>query len=240
MRRAAFLAAFLVTAGAQADEYQWPVEWQYRVQVTEVYGPEVGFWPIEIGETFGGRFYWDPRDPVQWSDDRRPCDEIHSWGDWDLEGTHPLEPCMGITGVDQSGIALDQVDWFSGEWYVGGRFSMEHWFPAAGDWYQWYIAGEIIEVSERRHNPFRRGDCNADGELDISDPLRTLLYLFAGREEPGCPDACDVNDDGELDISDAIASLARLFTGGPEPSAPYRECGEDPTWDELGCAGGCA
>jgi hypothetical protein len=82
---------------------------------------------------------------------------------------------------------------------------------------------------------FLRGDCNLDGELDISDPLRSLTGQFMGGVEFGCPDACDGNDDGELDISDPIHGLTFLFLGGLNPPPPYPEPGPDPTGDDLGC-----
>lgn len=78
-----------------------------------------------------------------------------------------------------------------------------------------------------------RGDCNADGAVNISDAITTLDGLFGSTVLDQCQDACDSNDDGNFDISDAIFSLAFLFTGGPDPSAPFPDCGEDPTADTL-------
>ena len=84
--------------------------------------------------------------------------------------------------------------------------------------------------------PFRRGDANADGRVDIADAVFTLSYLFADGTVPLCLDATDANDDGKVDIADAIKILAHLFAGaGPLP-APFDECGIDPTIDALGCA----
>jgi hypothetical protein len=83
---------------------------------------------------------------------------------------------------------------------------------------------------------FRRGDCNADGDVDLSDAVRTLGVLFLGEETPGCLDACDSNDDGVTDISDAVATLGALFLGDPAPPAPgMHACGPDPSDDELDC-----
>jgi hypothetical protein len=83
---------------------------------------------------------------------------------------------------------------------------------------------------------FRRGDCNDDGEVDISDPVATLAYLFLGSEDLGCLDAADADDSGEADISDAIYLLTFLFLGGPAPEEPFLDCGPDPTIDdELTC-----
>jgi hypothetical protein len=81
---------------------------------------------------------------------------------------------------------------------------------------------------------FRRGDPNADGIVNITDPVSILSYLFTGGIPPACEDAGDGNDDGRLDISDALAILGYLFLGTAEPPAPGPfACGTDPTADGL-------
>jgi hypothetical protein len=92
---------------------------------------------------------------------------------------------------------------------------------------------------------FVRGDTDASGSIDISDPLRLLGFLFLGEYLEGtdprtieCLDAADVNDDGKADITDAIASLGFQFLGETPPAAPHPGCGTDPEPDEspsLGC-----
>lgn len=88
---------------------------------------------------------------------------------------------------------------------------------------------------------FRRGDDNASGDLDISDPIASLDYQFLGSFLPPCKDALDYDDNGEIDISDAVASLTFQFLGGPPPAPPgMASCGPDPTPDsipggDLGC-----
>jgi hypothetical protein len=83
---------------------------------------------------------------------------------------------------------------------------------------------------------FRRGDCNDDGTVDLSDAVFSLGSLFLGDGDPGCDDACDSNDDGVVDISDAINTLGVLFLGnGAIPLPGMTECGVDPTEDEVGC-----
>jgi hypothetical protein len=72
---------------------------------------------------------------------------------------------------------------------------------------------------------FRRGDCNGDGRLDITDDIFHLDHLFSGGPPPTCEGACDVNDDGRDDVSDPIAGLAFKFLGGPAPEPPYPGCG---------------
>jgi hypothetical protein len=84
---------------------------------------------------------------------------------------------------------------------------------------------------------FRRGDANADGTVDIADPIAVLRALFLGRGRIACADAADSNDDGILDITDASSTLDFLFRGGPGiPDPGPRTCGPDPTPDDLGCA----
>lgn len=70
----------------------------------------------------------------------------------------------------------------------------------------------------------RRGFCNDDEQLDISDAITVLAHLFGGEPEPTCPAACDCNHDAMLDIADGIYLLSHLFAGGPAPSPPFAAC----------------
>jgi len=82
---------------------------------------------------------------------------------------------------------------------------------------------------------FRRGDANADGQVDLGDAVQILNYLFASAAI-SCVDAADTNDDGQSDIGDPIGLLNYLFVQGSAPPAPGpSECGADPTDDRLTC-----
>jgi hypothetical protein len=77
------------------------------------------------------------------------------------------------------------------------------------------------------------GDCTQDGNLNISDPVCLLGFLFTGQgpaatalpcgspdeEEPDASDftLMDVNGDAGLNITDAVYTLTFLFNGGPPP-----------------------
>jgi hypothetical protein len=87
---------------------------------------------------------------------------------------------------------------------------------------------------------FFRGDANADGVFDISDPVTLLRSQFHGDAIVRCDDAGDSNDDGKLDIADAIHVFRYLFQGEDPPPAPFPDAGWDPTPDALGCAAGMA
>src|ERR1041384_6782331 len=82
---------------------------------------------------------------------------------------------------------------------------------------------------------FRRGDANADGRVDLSDPVFTLTRLFLGGGELPCAKAADANDDGRVDVSDALSVLSFLYQGGGALPAPGGACGADPTPDALTC-----
>ncbi len=84
--------------------------------------------------------------------------------------------------------------------------------------------------------PFRRAEANADGQVDISDAISLLGWLFTGGSEPGCLESADANDDGSTDLSDAVYTLLYLFQGGVAPPAPGPDaCGTVPE-PHLGCA----
>ena len=80
---------------------------------------------------------------------------------------------------------------------------------------------------------FLRGDANADGAIDISDPILVIVALFGG-DVPTCLAAADANADDMVDLGDAIALLNLVFAGGAPPPAPYPVCGPDPD-TLLGC-----
>ncbi|MFQ5654594.1 MAG: hypothetical protein ACE5GW_07675, partial [Planctomycetota bacterium] len=82
---------------------------------------------------------------------------------------------------------------------------------------------------------FRRGDCNGDGSLNVSDPIVLLDGLFGLSGPSPCEDACDADDSGALNVGDVILLLGRIFSGNPLP-APADLCGTDPTGDTLGCS----
>jgi len=83
---------------------------------------------------------------------------------------------------------------------------------------------------------FIRGDVNSDSKVDISDAIRSFMFLFLGASAPLCLDANDANDDGQVDITDGIHILNDFFIEGTAIPAPGPfECGIDPTADRVSC-----
>jgi hypothetical protein len=78
--------------------------------------------------------------------------------------------------------------------------------------------------------PFKRGDTDGNGIVEISDAIVVLEFLFLGGPAPLCSDAADVDDSGEFDISDGVRVLAWLFLGAEPPPFPGpTTCGADTT-----------
>jgi dockerin type I repeat protein len=84
--------------------------------------------------------------------------------------------------------------------------------------------------------PFRRGDVDLDGKINITDAIILLQLAFGGLpDRHSCDEARDVNDDGSLDVTDAIVLIDWLFRSGPVLPEPFLECGLDRTPDALLC-----
>ncbi len=130
------------------------------------------------------------------------------------------------------------TDGSSYQYTFSGLAAGEHWlgvraYDDKGLWGHQFVRATVEEAVPVL---FTRGDCNDDGNFDISDAVSTLGSLFLGEGDPGCDDACDSNDDGNVDIADAVATLGVLFFGnGVIPLPGVTQCGGDPTDDVLGC-----
>ena len=94
--------------------------------------------------------------------------------------------------------------------------------------------GVICEPGTDR--PFLRGDVEENGELNLTDAVVILGFLFLGNAQPDCLDAADVDDSGTILITDGINLLQFLFLSGAPPRPPFPLAGYDPTLgDGLEC-----
>ncbi len=110
--------------------------------------------------------------------------------------------------------------------------------PSAG------FSNELCARTQKAGAPFRRGDADMNGSLELTDPITVLNFQFLAGAEPICLDAADGDDSGTLDLTDAIYSLNFQFLAGPRPPDPGPDvCGPDPTPDagggDLGCKNPC-
>ncbi len=99
------------------------------------------------------------------------------------------------------------------------------------------ICASWTTASAQEVGPFRRGDVNADGAVDLPDAIFTLVYLFQGGPAPTCLAAADTNRTGGVDIADAVLLLEFLFVGGTPPEGVFA-CGtsDESTDVDVGCA----
>jgi M6 family metalloprotease-like protein len=61
------------------------------------------------------------------------------------------------------------------------------------------------------------GDASGDGNIDISDAVYMISYIFSGGLPPDPLLAGDANCDGAVDISDVVYLIAYIFSGGDAP-----------------------
>lgn len=60
------------------------------------------------------------------------------------------------------------------------------------------------------------GDANGDGQVDIGDSIKILMYVFRGDTNMRL-EAADCNGSGNVDMFDAVYLLRYLFSNGPAP-----------------------
>ncbi len=65
-----------------------------------------------------------------------------------------------------------------------------------------------------------RGNINNDelDQIDISDLVGLVAYMFQGGEEPPCFDEADIDGAGGIDISDLVGLVGYMFQGGAAPA----------------------
>lgn len=92
---------------------------------------------------------------------------------------------------------------------------------------QWILGGAI-----ERHLPLR-GDVDSDDNLNLTDAVFLLNFLFAGGVEPSCLEVANADSAGSVNLTDAVFILQFLFGGGAAPApmteeeiAPCRQAGE--------------
>ncbi len=64
---------------------------------------------------------------------------------------------------------------------------------------------------------FVRGDADGNGQINTTDVVYLINYLYIDGPPPVPLEAGDVNSDGKLNISDVVYLINFLFIGGPPP-----------------------
>jgi hypothetical protein len=95
------------------------------------------------------------------------------------------------------------------------------------------LRSSVVGICEESLPVFRRGDVDGNGNVDLSDAVAILSFLFLGGRAPSCMDAADTDDTERIDLADAIGLLSFLFLGGNQPAVPFPGVGIDPKGSDL-------
>jgi hypothetical protein len=109
-----------------------------------------------------------------------------------------------------------------GTWTISVRVDDD---PLCQDQAEGSFCVQEVVVVEPGVGPFRRGDVNADGVIDVTDAVGVFGWLFLGDEDPPCLAAVNPNGEAEITLTSGVYLLSFLFLGGPDPIGPYPDCG---------------
>jgi hypothetical protein len=79
------------------------------------------------------------------------------------------------------------------------------------------IPAELTVLAEP---PYVCGDADGDDNVNVSDAVFVINYVFVGGETPDPLEAADVNCDSEVNVSDAVSIINYVFAGGNAPCDP--------------------
>lgn len=147
-----------------------------------------------------------------------------------IEGDHTITSGASSSPLDNPGALFNGFS-------TNGQQTFIYVFEDPGFFPYFCVPHEVFDMTGTVlvQRLFIRGDYNADGGLDIADPIGLLGHLFGMEPLASCADAGDANDDGTIDIADAVAILDRLFNQGGSLPAPFPNLGADRTADNLLC-----
>ena len=158
------------------------------------------------------------------------------------EGENPFQPAFELFDADEpsSPVASGEAGIFDLQHLAAGPYVLRLHQNLRRDRNNAYLnlRGMYSLRVDWPHSPptFVRGDANADGQLNISDPVRVLEGLFVGgADRLTCESSADVDGNTEVELTDAVRLLQFLFLSGAAPSSPFPRCGWETADSPLGC-----
>jgi Dockerin type I domain len=134
--------------------------------------------------------------------------------------------------VDDIGNGLAAEDSFTAELFMfvapDTNYTVFAYDEVSGE-YQYFKLGLVFETECQG----MCGDANGDGQVNVSDAVWVINYVFVGGEGPMPVLACgDANGDGMVNVSDAVWIINYVFVGGdpPEDCSPG-----SPNWEGDDC-----
>ncbi len=197
-------------------------------------GSALSFWhTYELEEGFDGAAIQISTDQgVTWADLGHEIFEGHYTGDiFTPEG--PLPGWTGGTLQKMSKVSVSLDHYVGAARRIRFRIVCDDSLGTPG----WYI-DDVLMCSFKAHPAapsFARGNCNADGKIDLGDAIFVLDHLFKGGSAPVCRSACDSDHNDTINLSDAVFLLNHLFRGG-RPLDPPVECAPDLAPGQVECA----
>lgn len=155
---------------------------------------------------------------------------------------------IGQAEIEMSPLNLDTSTNFSGNYSLSevppGTYSVlaraHGYFP--NRLFDFVVSGESVVAPDIELFPrpagnggYRRGAVTDDDLVDFTDAIESLIFLFLGGTTLSCQKAADIDDNGVVEFNDSIILLRFLFLGEGMISAPFVDCGDDPTPDDLTC-----
>lgn len=213
--------------GATANDYEIRVTASANTHVLEFFGqgdysfvlPYVT--PVEIWDIGSGT----PNDP---SDDRQI-----PYMNLDDNGSGSLDWGDGLYLWD---IDYDAVPWSQPGWHTGfldpnseglhlGRIRFED----NSGYYPFVPTGTIVRISTNKPNSqsdifafstgYDCGDIDQNKQVDITDYVFLINYIFASGMPPQDMDDADVDCNSKINITDCVYMINYIFAGGPLPCA---------------------
>ncbi|MBD3219366.1 MAG: hypothetical protein GF310_13925 [candidate division Zixibacteria bacterium] len=129
-------------------------------------------------------------------------------------GTMPLAWTDLNNGLDGTGLSLSTDGLLSGTPPDAGIYTFTaQVIDAAG-------SADQQEFSVNIGVPYICGDANNDEEVNVSDAVLIINYVFMGSSPPDPLEAGDSNCDASVNISDAVMLINYIFVGGESPCDP--------------------
>ena len=132
-------------------------------------------------------------------------DEIQRWKD----GSWILTLTMTFRVEDSMTVCIDSCFWPPSDRLAFSRSDAALYVPRHNLPYCFSVSCPI------RGNP--TGGLNGDCQIDVSDIIFLIGYLYKNAPPPNPLESGDANCDGMVDIGDVIFLINYLFKGGPEP-----------------------
>ena len=84
-----------------------------------------------------------------------------------------------------------------------------------------------------RRIDYIRGDCNDDGEVDLTDAIEIIEIYFGDLDPSPCESACDASGDLLPTVLDPLVILLYLFEDSLPPPEPFPDCGRSDDFDDC-------